>query len=321
MCRGFGQIVDPADGVGLVGEAFGERSAFACVVPPPHAGPVGDAAWSASLLDIGLDHDGCRRGDRWHLRRRGRVDAAGAQPLIDVGCAVDRLAGGEPYERLVLAAAARSASGAGRRGRCRGVRRVPRWSTSARPWLCLRIGERREAVRATCSTAHAAGSGSARPVPCRSPRGGSGRSPRALRDCKFVCMAQLGHSSSAGTGLRRNLWIRWPSAFGCGSRLAAAGGPESFPLGTDPLPFPLLEGAVPCCAPGGARYAGSRTSRCRGWCGTGGFRRLSTAARFPRVLSTDSGSRPYGSVDSCCASSSDSGRAEGSRGRGGHGSG
>ena len=31
-------------------------------------------------------------------------------------------------------------------------------------------------------------------------------------------------------------------------------------------------------------------------CGTGGFRKLSTAARFPRVLSTDSGSRPYGSA-------------------------
>ena len=70
-------------------------------------------------------------------------------------------------------------------------------------------------------------------------------------------------------------------------------------------------------APRGARYAGSRTSRCRGWCGTGGFRGLSTAARFPRVLSTDSGSRPHGPVDSCCASSSDGGRAEGSGGRGG----
>ena len=49
-------------------------------------------------------------------------------------------------------------------------------------------------------------------------------------------------------------------------------------------------------------------------CGTGGFHLLSTAARFPRVLSTDSGSRPQRAVDSCCASSSDDGLAEGSGG-------
>jgi hypothetical protein len=71
---------------------------------------------------------------------------------------------------------------------------------------------------------------------------------------------------------------------------------HAVPPSHDLIMFQPPERAVPCCAPGGARYAGSRTSRRRRWCGTGGFRMLSTAARFSRVLSTDSGSRPYGSA-------------------------
>jgi hypothetical protein len=84
-----------------------------------------------------------------------------------------------------------------------------------------------------------------------------------------------------------------------GDRCRALWMTEPFPRRSEGRPGNLrspARRAVPCCAPGGARYAGSRTSRCRACCRTGGFRLVSTAARFSRVLSTDSGSRPYGSA-------------------------
>ena len=135
-------------------------------------------------------------------------------------------------------------------------------------------------------------------VPCRSLSFPSRGSTAVRRDCR-------GRGAVVANS-RNDLWM--PET-GCGSFPSATEGagvvqvrpvprwcPESFPSVPIRLPFSVLEEAVPCCAPGGARYAGSGTSRCRGWCGTGGFRLLSTAARFSRVLSTDSDPRPHGPV-------------------------
>ena len=90
----------------------------------------------------------------------------------------------------------------------------------------------------------------------------------------------------------------------CGSRCSSKPAPsswlwriESFPRPSEGRPgrvgFPAQSELCPAVPPAEQDMREVGLPAVEVWCGTGGFRKLSTAARFPRVLSTDSGSRPY----------------------------